>query len=318
MLLIFWWCCICLEPKGSPKSSKIEIDSTTPDFEKASEVFTEKIGVPIDEECVRMLWATCFVPKQSRPLNIDIAGKDLVVHKNPGEISDLTDQDIQEEGVIECGNLYKPVDKENNGMHSNQECIPDGRKNVGNVFKAIQNTRKESNSVNGLQVPSHINGQQVNSHTEVPLGIVDDTNDTQQDNVSKDQENGHENQEDILEDTGSVALSKDKENGHENQEDILEDSDSVASPALFEDENFSESRKSTQCARPMPDISQESSNTALLPGQSKEKNCGCNNLQTHAEKVSLSTICETTDETIEKITQGLQTQPETNVSYVVP
>ena len=74
------------------EGNTIEVTSATPDFEWCSKIFSSEIGVAIDPPMVRHLWATCFVQKRNdQPGNSEITGKELIVQKNPAEISDLTE-----------------------------------------------------------------------------------------------------------------------------------------------------------------------------------------------------------------------------------
>ena len=78
------------------------MSSATPDFERASRIFTSEIGVDIDARKVRELWISCFVQRHdNEEVNKEITGKELVVQRNPAEISDLTEnQEVTNQQAI--------------------------------------------------------------------------------------------------------------------------------------------------------------------------------------------------------------------------
>ena len=133
---------------------EIEVDSATPDFERASRIFTEAHGLRIDEECVRMLYATCFVPRQSRQADREITGRELVVQNNPAEISDMTEP-VQENGHV--------TERNNEVLQTENESERRGNQNT------TEKNDKRSTS------------DAVERNCPVPLGVVDTIDDAPND-----------------------------------------------------------------------------------------------------------------------------------------
>ena len=149
-------------------NTQIELDSATPDFERASHVFSEIIGVPINEECVRKLWATCFVPQQRNISNKDITGRELVVQKHPAEISGLT-QEGRCDGERNSNINHEPADN---------PIVPG----------IVGNRNEDANMVDKRQTnPTQASTQQHNSSYPVPIGIVDLFDEDDEDEMSLDQ-----------------------------------------------------------------------------------------------------------------------------------
>ena len=102
----------------------------------------------IDEECVRMLYATCFLPRQRNVVDQRITGRELLIRRNPAEISDLTDDQIRRECQLPSGNMAV---SENTPTEENREIVENIEKNV------VGNEEQ----------------QQQSGDCNVPLGVVD-------------------------------------------------------------------------------------------------------------------------------------------------
>ena len=142
-------------------SNVIEVDSATPDFERASQIFTETIGVRIDEACVRKLWASCFVPKQLNAIKVNMTGKELVVQRNPAEISDLTEKGNEESGDVSRIPVRHPIQDDRATRVIRSE-------NVNKETQLIEMARKNS-------TPKEIspsNGGAISTNASVPLGVA--------------------------------------------------------------------------------------------------------------------------------------------------
>ena len=157
------------------ETADIEINSATPDFEKASEFLTEQVGVSINQDCVRMLWAKHFVPRQERPVDKNIVGKNLVVQqKNPAEISNLTDQEGQSNRITNAPEHGRRRNSMPELTHGNHEPISSERQPnsqtelTGLTHGSIASGRQQNSrpELTGITHGSIASGRQPNSLSE--------------------------------------------------------------------------------------------------------------------------------------------------------
>ena len=199
----------------NPNPNVIEVDSTTPDFERASHIFSQAIGVNIDEECVRMLWATCFVPRQAIPRNGNITGRELVVHTNPAEISDLTD------------NLQGTLSRAHNatvcvGNQTNSE--NERRQQLETVNRVGYETNRNNNTEPGNVIINTSRGQSTNDANEqltnipIPLGVAGYVDNEQHCEENEDHQSVHS------ESTGDLSPPLFEESGNVGKSNTLWDS----------------------------------------------------------------------------------------------
>ena len=107
-----------------------------------------------------MLWATCFVPRPRNNTNPEITGRELVVQRNPAEVSALTEQEMD-------GNVQ--AQSENRKSVVQEEVVA----TVGMMHRTYDTDRPENavDSSKSILVNESNNGQHPNG-TTVPLGIV--------------------------------------------------------------------------------------------------------------------------------------------------
>ena len=195
---------------------------------------SEKVGFNIGEECVRLLWANHFVPKQKNTVNKEIVGKELLVQKNPAEISGLTEEmnqnsntqpnlSVQDRSVREkaSGTLSTTLpDQIAHPPEVHHQTYKDDRPVLTN-YGERSSIRVEERGCNDLsQAVSH------SVSCDVPLGVVGDL--------------AVENQEDDSP-LGIVDL--------EHGEECVDESATAASVPLFEEDIQEESRNSAPRSR---------------------------------------------------------------------
>ena len=156
-----------------------------------------------------MLYAKCFLPRQRNAVDHQLTGRELVVQRNPAEISDLTDDMIRRSSQQAVDNVAGP---ENILLEEDREMLE-------NIAEDIPNIEER---------------QQQGGVSNVPLGIVDifDEDDTEReealDEMSNQSQPLFEEQNGTNEKDPNGAVNRDVEHGtSRKKQDIVEESPEI-------------------------------------------------------------------------------------------